>query len=502
MTSVLSGQESAIEVVIRASRRWMWACLVACLVVLPLLELAGCAEFPITTITTSQLPNARPGLPYAAPLNAVGGRLPYHWTLASGALPTGVHLNTSTGVLAGVPKQLGNFKFTVQVADTSPSKTETDARSLALAVGLTPLQITTSVLPTVQTGSEFQTSFTVTGGVPPYTWSVASGQLPSGFTLASGTGVLSGTASQAGQSNFSVQVSDSASPAPQAVMKVLTLTVAAAVVPSITTQPTSQTVPLGQSANFSVAASGISPLSYQWRKNGTAISGATSPVYTTAATTASDNSSQFTVVVSNSAGNATSNPATLAVKAAGQLTASTPNLTYGNVPVGSSSILPVTLTNTGSSSVSISSVSLSGAGVSISGVSSGLILAAGNSAALNVTFGPSASGNLNGSVTITSTATNPTVMISLLGRAVQPVSHSVTLFWTPSSASVAGYNIYRSSVSGGPYTRLNSSLGASMTYLDSTVLASQTYYYVATSVDSTNDESVYSNEVSFTIPTP
>src|SRR5207245_1341094 len=64
------------------------------------------------------------------------------------------------------------------------------------------------------------------------------------------------------------------------------------------------------------AASGTAPLSYQWRKNGTAISGATSASYTTPATTTADNGAQFTVVVSNSAGSVTSNAATLTVNAA------------------------------------------------------------------------------------------------------------------------------------------------------------------------------------------
>src|SRR5438094_63653 len=101
-----------------------------------------------------------------------------------------------------------------------------------------------------------------------------------------------------------------------ATSKAATLTVnAAAVAPSITTQPASQAVTVGQTATFAVVAGGATPLTYQWRKNGTAISGATSSSYTTAATTSSDNGAQFTVVVSNSAGNVTSNAATLTVNA-------------------------------------------------------------------------------------------------------------------------------------------------------------------------------------------
>ena len=91
------------------------------------------------------------------------------------------------------------------------------------------------------------------------------------------------------------------------------------VVPSISTQPASQTVTAGQTATFTVVATGTAPLSYQWQKNGTAITGATSATYTTPATTSADNGAQFVVVVSNVAGNVTSNAATLTVNAAGTM---------------------------------------------------------------------------------------------------------------------------------------------------------------------------------------
>jgi hypothetical protein len=87
--------------------------------------------------------------------------------------------------------------------------------------------------------------------------------------------------------------------------------------PAITSQPTSQTVPAGQMATFSVAATGTAPLAYQWSKNGTAISGATSSSYTTPATTAADNGSQFQVTVSNAAGSIPSAKVTLTVTSGG-----------------------------------------------------------------------------------------------------------------------------------------------------------------------------------------
>jgi hypothetical protein len=99
------------------------------------------------------------------------------------------------------------------------------------------------------------------------------------------------------------------------------------VAPSITTQPASLPVTVGQTATFSVAATGTAPLSYQWQKGTTAIMGATSASYTTGATTLADNGSQFKVVVSNAAGSVTSDPATLSVNAAA---GSSDVLTYHN----------------------------------------------------------------------------------------------------------------------------------------------------------------------------
>jgi hypothetical protein len=88
--------------------------------------------------------------------------------------------------------------------------------------------------------------------------------------------------------------------------------------PTITVQPTNATVTLGQTATFSVTATGSGTAGYQWQKNAANIPGATSSSYTTPATTAADSGSTFDVVVSDSAGSITSNPATLSVSAAVQ----------------------------------------------------------------------------------------------------------------------------------------------------------------------------------------
>jgi Immunoglobulin I-set domain len=86
--------------------------------------------------------------------------------------------------------------------------------------------------------------------------------------------------------------------------------------PSITSQPANQTVSAGQTATFSVAATGTAPLSYQWQKGGANISGATSSSYTTPVTTTGDTGEQFRVAVTNSVGTISSSTATLTVNAA------------------------------------------------------------------------------------------------------------------------------------------------------------------------------------------
>src|SRR5438874_168991 len=76
----------------------------------------------------------------------------------------------------------------------------------------------------------------------------------------------------------------------------------------------------------------------------------------------------------------------------------------------------------------------------------------------------------------------------------------LALSWNASASTVSGYNIYRSTVSGGGYARLNSSLVSVLAYTDSTIQSGTTYYYVTTAVDANGVESTYSNEISAAIP--
>jgi hypothetical protein len=79
-------------------------------------------------------------------------------------------------------------------------------------------------------------------------------------------------------------------------------------------------------------------------------------------------------------------------------------------------------------------------------------------------------------------------------------AHAATASWTASASVVSGYNVYRGTLSGGPYTKLNGSLISLLTYTDATVLSGQTYFFVTTAVDGNGTESVFSNEVRAVIP--
>jgi len=387
-----------------------------------------------------------------------------------------------------------NAKFTVTVTNSVSNATSNAA---TLTVDVPPSITTQPASRTVNAGQTASFTVAATGtGTLTYQWK-KNGAAISGATSSSYT--TPATVASDNGASFTVTVIGTAG---NVTSNAATLTVSVPnTPPSISTQPASKTVIAGQTATFSISATGTAPMTYQWNKGATTISGATSASYTTPATTTADNGAQFTVTITNAAGKATSNAATLTVTAAtATLNASQTTLNFSSINIGSNSILPVTFTNGGNSNVTISNITISGAGYTASGISSGQIVAPGKTATLNVTFTPSATGAMPGSVSVASNATNSPATVTLSGTGVQPVSHSVTLTWTASASTVSGYNVYRSTVSGGPYTKFNSTLVAATTYMDTAVQAGQTYFYVVTSVDSSSVESADSAEVSATIP--
>lgn len=201
--------------------------------------------------------------------------------------------------------------------------------------------------------------------------------------------------------------------------------------------------------------------------------------------------------------NASESPATVNLIGTGvdesvKLTVSESSLNFGNVPVSNSQSKDVTITNSGNANVSIAGVSVSGAGFSVGG-GSDMTLAPNQSETLTVNFNPKSKGSLAGTLTISSNA--PTVKISLAGTALQGGNHSVGLTWTASTSPVIGYFIYRRTGATGTFSRLDSSIDSLTSFTDGNVVDGATYDYVVTAVAAGNAESVFSVEVSVTIPT-
>ena len=273
-------------------------------------------------------------------------------------------------------------------------------------------------------------------------------------------------------------------------------------------QNNSQTIRLSNTGDGNVTISRVSVSGSDFRIAGltvpTVIASGKSATFNVQFTPTSSGSIAGTVSLVSDASNS---PLTISVSGTGVaatrlLEASSSALNFGTVNVDTTSSLSLTLTNRGNVDVTISKVAVSGAGFSQGGVAAGTILGPDQSTTLRVAFAPASAGSVNGDVAVTSNAATSAMMISLSGTAVQSVAHSVALAWDASKSSgVVGYNVYRATVSGGPYTKLTPSAISETQYTDTTVEAGHIYYYVVTSVDSNGVQSSYSNQVSVTIPT-
>jgi phosphoesterase family protein/Ig-like domain-containing protein/immunoglobulin I-set domain protein len=222
-------------------------------------------------------------------------------------------------------------------------KTVTLAITVTTSGSVAPAVTTQPANQTVSAGQTASFSVVASGTAPlTYQWR-KNGTAITGATAASYTTPATVTGDNGAL--FSVVVTNSAG---SATSNNATLTVNAPppTAPAITTQPASTTVTVGQTASFSVVASGTAPLTYQWRKNGTAIAGATSASYTTPATVTGDNGALFSVVVTNSAGSATSNNATLTVNAAPVAPAITTQPANQTVTVGQTAAFTVVASGT------------------------------------------------------------------------------------------------------------------------------------------------------------
>jgi hypothetical protein len=176
------------------------------------------------------------------------------------------------------------------------------------------------------------------------------------------------------------------------------------------------------------------------------------------------------------------------------------NLDFGPVAVGVQKTNTVTVINSGGSASTISQISATGSGFSVvSAPQLPLMLSAGQSSTVTIAFAPPSAGPASGSFSVSISGSTSAITEPLSGNGLPP-GHSVDLSWNASASSVVGYNVYRGTQSGGPYTRLNSSLQSDTTYSDTNVQPGTTYFYVVTALDGSSQESAFSNESMAVIP--
>jgi Abnormal spindle-like microcephaly-assoc'd, ASPM-SPD-2-Hydin/Protein of unknown function (DUF1573) len=191
--------------------------------------------------------------------------------------------------------------------------------------------------------------------------------------------------------------------------------------------------------------------------------------------------------------------------AVGQLTVNPTTLNLGSVVVGTSGTASGSLTASGAN-VTITAANSNNSVFSVGGLSLPVTIPAGQSTSFTVTFSPLTTGVASGSLTFTSNAQPSTTVETLSGTGTPAPSHSVNLSWNAStSQNISGYNIYRSvyTSSCGSYSKINGVLNTGTLYTDSSVIDGTSYCYAATAVDTSDEESGYSNIVSnVQIPAP
>lgn len=179
-------------------------------------------------ITTTALPDATGGAAYAASLEAQGGLLPLNWSITAGNLHSPLGLIASTGEISGTPDAVcvaATAVLTAQVSDASvPPQTATQA-GISFTLNPATLDITSAALPAGTLGAVYNATIQVSGGVPPYSFAITAGTLPSQLAINAVTGQITGTPDTLETQAFDVTVTDSC---PNSMTQTLGITINAA----------------------------------------------------------------------------------------------------------------------------------------------------------------------------------------------------------------------------------------------------------------------------------
>jgi hypothetical protein len=161
---------------------------------------------PTITTAAGALAGATVGVAYNVPITVTGSATPFAWAISVGALPAGLTLSSSTGVISGTPTTVGNSSFTVRVTDHNGS---TATAAYTIATVAQPLTVQTVVLSSGINGTPYSQQIVAIGGTAPYSFALFSGTMIHGCTLSAG-GLISGTPDTATSYSFTVRCTDSA----------------------------------------------------------------------------------------------------------------------------------------------------------------------------------------------------------------------------------------------------------------------------------------------------
>ena len=160
---------------------------------------------PAITVNPGTLPGGTIGVSYSETVSAVGGTTPHTFAVTSGSLPTGLNLDSNTGLISGTPTALGTFNFDITATDSFGC---TGITSYSVTISCPVITVNPGTLPGGTVGTLYDETVSGSGGTAPYTFAVTSGTLPDGLTLNSSTGQITGTPSAAGTFNFDVTATD------------------------------------------------------------------------------------------------------------------------------------------------------------------------------------------------------------------------------------------------------------------------------------------------------
>ena len=164
---------------------------------------------PTIVINPASISSTTVGSSYNLRFTGIGGTSPYSFAVSAGALPAGLSLNTTSGILTGTPTASGSFSFTIKATDATDISGSYPGTSLYALVVTPPVTtIAPSSIPGAAVGAAYSQAITATGGIAPYRYAVTNGTLPAGLTL-SNSGVLSGTPTSGGTFSFTITATGS-----------------------------------------------------------------------------------------------------------------------------------------------------------------------------------------------------------------------------------------------------------------------------------------------------